>query len=115
MTPLEELEELGVCIRSTCRRLHNVSSCRGNSASLRSIVFVPLVAGRWMSATRKDAGGVACHAHGPWRGLPVRGDLLEVGPVPGDGLGGVLGQVMPEVPAVSDLDRAGAPSRAPSA
>ena len=23
-------------------------------------MFVPLVAGRWMPATRKDAGGVAC-------------------------------------------------------
>jgi NAD(P)-dependent dehydrogenase (short-subunit alcohol dehydrogenase family) len=30
----------------------------------RSIMFVPLVAGRWMPATRKDVGGVACHAHG---------------------------------------------------
>ncbi len=27
--------------------------------------------------------------------------------MPGDGLGGVLGQVVPQVPAVSDLDRAG--------
>ena len=75
-------------------------------------MFVPLVAGRWMSATRKDAGGVACHEHRPWRGLRIRGgrgDLLEAGPVPGDGLGGVLGQVMPQVPAVSDLDRAGGP------
>jgi hypothetical protein len=75
-------------------------------------VFVPLAAGRRMPATRKDAGGVACHEQGPWRGLWVRGgrgDLLEAGPVPGDGLGGVLGQVMPQVPAVSDLDRAGGP------
>ena len=68
-----------------------------------------------MFATRKDAGGVACHEHGPWQGLRVCSDLLEAGPVPGDGLGGVLGQVMPQVPAVSDLDRAGVPSRAPSA
>ena len=55
-----------------------------------------------MPATRKDAGGVACHEHGPWRGSRVRGgraDLLEAGPVPGDGLSGVLGQVMPQVPA----------------
>ena len=81
-------------------------------------MFVPLVAGRWMSATRKDAGGVACHEHEPWRGLRIRGgrgDLLEAGPVPGDGLGGVLGQVMTQVPAVSDLDRGGGPPRAPSA
>ena len=38
-----------------------------------------------------------------------RADLLEAGPVPGDGLGGVLGQVVPQLPAVSDLDRAGGP------
>jgi hypothetical protein len=36
-----------------------------------------------------------------------RGDLLEAGPVPGDGPGGVLGEVMPQMPAVSDLDGAG--------
>ncbi len=73
-------------------------------------MLVPLVAGRWMPATRKDAGGVACHEHGPWRGSRVRGgraDLLEAGPVPGDGLGGVPGQVVPQVPAVSDLDPSG--------
>jgi hypothetical protein len=119
MTPLEKLEEPGgVCIRSACRRLHNFSSWCRNPAGLRSIVLVPLAAGRWMPATRKDAGGVACHEHGPWRGSRVRGgraDLLEAGPVPSDGLGGVLGQVMPQLPAVSDLDRAGGPSQAPSA
>jgi hypothetical protein len=82
------------------------------------MVVVPLVAGRWMPATRQGTGGVACHELGPWRGLRVRGgrgDLGEAGPVPGDGLGGVLGQGMPQVPGVSDLDRARAPSRAPSA
>jgi hypothetical protein len=35
------------------------------------------------------------------------GDLLEAGPVAGDGPGGVLGEVVPQVPAVSDLDRVG--------
>ena len=34
-----------------------------------------------------------------------RGDLLEAGPVAGDGLGGVLGEVMPQMPAVGDLNR----------
>jgi hypothetical protein len=33
------------------------------------------------------------------------GDLLEAGPVAGDGFGGVLGEVVPQVPAVGDLDR----------
>jgi hypothetical protein len=76
------------------------------------MVLLPLAAGRWMPATRKDAGGVACHDHGPRRGLRVRGgrsDLPEAGPVPGDGPGGVLGQGMPQVPAVSGLNRAGGP------
>ena len=82
------------------------------------MVFVPLVAGRWMPATRKDAGDVACHAHGPWRGCrpaAAAGDLLKAGPVPGDGLEGALGQVMPQVLAASDLDRARGLSPVPSA
>jgi H+/Cl- antiporter ClcA len=29
------------------------------------MVFLPLVAGRWMPATRQGAGGAACHEHGP--------------------------------------------------
>jgi hypothetical protein len=52
---------------------------------------------------------------GGCRPAAAAGDLLEAGPVPGDGLEGAPGQVMPQVPAVSDLDRAGGPSRAPSA
>jgi hypothetical protein len=44
-----------------------------------------------------------------------RGDLLEAGPVPGDGLGGVLGQVMPQVQRSATWTAAGVPSRAPSA
>jgi hypothetical protein len=48
------------------------------------------------------------------RGPAGRADLLEAGPVPG-GLGGVLGQVMPQVPAVSDLDRGGCSVAGPSA
>ena len=36
-----------------------------------------------------------------------RGDLLEAGPVTRDGPGRVLGEVMPQVPAVGDLDGAG--------
>jgi hypothetical protein len=39
--------------------------------------------------------------------LSGRGDLLEAGPVAGDGPGGVLGEVVPQVPAVSHPDRAG--------
>jgi len=35
-----------------------------------------------------------------------RGDLLEAGPVAGGGLGGVLSQVVPQMPAVSHLNRA---------
>jgi hypothetical protein len=34
------------------------------------------------------------------------GDLLEAGPVTCDGPGGVVGEVVPQVPAVSDLDGA---------
>jgi hypothetical protein len=45
---------------------------------------------------------------GGCRSAAAAGDLLEAGLVPGDGLGGALGQVMPQVPAVSDLDRPGA-------
>jgi hypothetical protein len=42
-----------------------------------------------------------------WLGLVSGcGDLLEAGPVAGDGLAGVLGEVVPQVPAVGDLDRA---------
>src|ERR1051326_7007103 len=33
------------------------------------------------------------------------GDLLEAGPVAGDGLGSVPGEVVPQMPAVSDLHR----------
>jgi hypothetical protein len=44
---------------------------------------------------------------GGCRSAVAAGDLLEAGLVPGDGLGGALGQVMPQVPAVSDLDRPG--------
>jgi len=77
------------------------------------MVFVPLVAGRWMPATRKDAGDVACHAHGPWRGLPVRGGRGRSAwcrPGAGRRPWDALGQVMPQVPALSDPDRAGGPS-----
>src|SRR5438034_8950038 len=82
MTPLEELEEPGgVCIRPACRRLHNFSSCCRNSAGLRFIVFVPLVAGRWMPATRKDAGGAACHAHGAVSASAARVPLTSVASV----------------------------------
>jgi len=35
------------------------------------------------------------------------GDLPEAGPVAGDGPGGVLGEVVPQMPAISDLGRAG--------
>jgi hypothetical protein len=53
---------------------------------------------------RRSRGGRT----GFWRWLWLvsgGGDLLEAGSVPGDGFGGVLGEVVPQVPAAGDLDR----------
>jgi chloride channel protein, CIC family len=44
-------------------------------------MFVPLVAGRWMPATRKDAGGVACHEHGAVFASAARAPLTSVASV----------------------------------
>jgi len=44
-------------------------------------VFVPLAAGRWMPATRKDAGGAACHEHGAVFASAARVPLTSVASV----------------------------------
>ena len=49
-------------------------------------------------------GGRAWIRLGLWRS-GGRGDLFQAGPVACDCLHGVLGEVVPQVPAVSDLDR----------
>jgi H+/Cl- antiporter ClcA len=45
------------------------------------MVFVPLVAGRWMPATRKDVGGAACHEHGAVFASAARVPLTSVASV----------------------------------
>jgi Voltage gated chloride channel len=44
-------------------------------------VFLPLVAGRWMSTTRKDVGGAACHEHGAVFASAARVPLTSVASV----------------------------------
>ena len=44
-------------------------------------MFLPLVAGRWMSTTRKDVGGAACHEHGAVFASAARVPLTSVASV----------------------------------